>query len=338
MSAPDASRSRMSTPLSAWVPHRALVRRRRNDGPGHGPGELDALISAVTVPAHPRELAGERAALAAFRVAQQTAARRTFVPDRSAKRPTLSVSALVTRSMTAKLAFGIVVLSLGGVGYAAQTGALPATAQDAAHRWLGAVGVPGSDPDQPGISPGTVTTSPDQPTATPSEIPSTPPTADPNGRSLVALCQDYDDGDAAALTAPERRRLGTAAGGADRIEAYCADTLTQDEGQDEDPQGAPTLPTPPMPTPTTPPTSPPTGGPDSGQGQGQGPNGNGNAYGYDESQGGGPPASPPGQVKADEVDIKSDTAEDVVAEIDTEPGQPTTTAPTTTTVPTTTPS
>jgi len=335
-------------PLSAWVPHRALVRRRRNDGPGHGPGELDALISAVTVPAHPRELAGERAALEAFRVAQQLAARRTVVPDRSAGRPTRSVAALVARSLTAKLAFGIVVLSLSGVGYAAQTGALPAAAQDAAHRWLGAVGVPESDhgtsPDQPGTGQVTV---PATPTPTPSGIPSTPPTADPNGRSLVVLCQDYDDG--AALTAPELRRLGKAAGGADRIETYCADALAQ--GEDEDAQGAPptpptppptptTLPTPP--TPPTPPTSPPGGGPGSGQGQGQGqgqgPNGNGNAYGYGESQGGGPPASPPEEIKAAKVDKKLDTADDVVTEIDTEPSQPTTTAPTTTTVPTTTPS
>jgi hypothetical protein len=253
----------------------------------------------------------------------------------------------VARSLTAKLAFGIVVLSLGGVGYAAQTGALPAAAQDAAHRWLGAVGVPGSDhgtsdPGQPGTSQGTVTATPDQPTATPSGVPSTPPTADPNGRSLVSLCQDYDDGDPAALTAPELRQLGKAAGGADRIAAYCADVLAQDQdqGEDDDAQGAPhTPPTPPTPpTEPTPPTSPPTGGPGSGQGQGHGNgNGNGNAYGYGESQGGGPPASPPGQVKVDKVDNKPDPAEDVVAETDTESGEPTTTAPTTTVL-TTTPS
>lgn len=202
---------------------------------------MSALIAAVTEPAHPRELAGERAAVAAFRQA------RRLSPSPSRRRST--VPGLAARSLAAKVVISIGVLSFGGIAVAAETGSLPDAAQSAAHRLLGAVGVPDADEhaiNQAGSGDG-------------SQL-------DANHPAVPGLCRAFAAGEkdehGTALDSTAFRALATAAGGEDKIEAFCAEVLA-------DPSPGPSAvpsqgPTSPVPTPTDPsgstnaPSEPPT--------------------------------------------------------------------------------
>jgi len=154
-----------------------LMQHAANFAGLRGRRRLAALIAAVKVPARPGELAGEEAAMAAFR----THAARPPVPRQSLK-------GTLARLLTIKVgAFCAAIVSVGGVAVAASTGTLPGGLGDFVRHPAAA----GSQPGAPGPGAAQRTTTP-RPTAAP---------------SVVARCKDYLTWD------PERRRK--AVGGPD---------------------------------------------------------------------------------------------------------------------------
>ncbi|MEU6854989.1 hypothetical protein ABZ901_34300, partial [Actinacidiphila alni] len=142
----------------------------------------------------------------------------------------------VPGSRTAKVLIGgaAAVFALGGVAIAAQRGALP-------HPFGSGGGAPASAtataPRTPSGVPGTRDTSPPGPgtttdaahTAPPPSVlpPPTPPahtTGPPAVPGLKGLCQSYANAAAHrhALDAPSQARLEKAAGGPEKVAAYCA--------------------------------------------------------------------------------------------------------------------
>jgi|RhiMetdeSRZDD1v2_1073273.scaffolds.fasta_scaffold52492_2 hypothetical protein len=217
MTEPDASNNGMPTPITgSQVPRRAPDRRRRNGGPGHGLGDVDALIAAATDRAHPRELAGEEAAVAAFREMHRRSA-----GSAPSNRRSVRVPRLVAGSLTAKIALSLGVLSLGGIAFAAETGSLPTSAQSAAHQVFRAVGVP--DADQRASE--HASDNGGQPTQTHSGGQQ----AGAASPAITGLCRAYASGDkkdhGKALDSTAFQALATAAGGEGKIEAFCAGVL-----------------------------------------------------------------------------------------------------------------
>lgn len=186
------------------------------------------LTAAVAAPGRSDELAGEDAAVAAFR----------------AVRPPADSKPVRSRSLRLAALVGAAVLLLGGVAGAASTGALPDGAQAVAHDTLGAVGV--SVP-APSPSPGRAVRAAPRPTshaasrparsAPPSRriaptrpTPSSPPSTAagprrPTDAILLAACHAYFDGRVSAAggrgAANAYRYLAGRAGGAANIAGYC---------------------------------------------------------------------------------------------------------------------
>ena len=217
MTEPDASNNGMPTPITgSQVPRRAPDRRRRNGGPGHGLGDVGTLLAAAIDRAHPRELVGEEAAVAAFR-----AAHRGSVRAAARNRGLGPLPGLVAGSLTAKIAISLGALSLGGIAVAAETGSLPTPAQSAAHRVFRAVGVP--DADQQASD--HVNNRGGQPTQSHGNGPDLTATSP----AVAGLCQAYAAGNKGehgkALDSTAFQALATAAGGEDEIEAFCAGVL-----------------------------------------------------------------------------------------------------------------
>ncbi len=137
------------------------------------------VLAALCQPAQRGELAGEKAAVAAFVAAKEKA----LAPDEPRRR---SVRSALTG---AKLAVAAVAgsLALGGVAAAACTGSLPAPFQDVAHT----LGAPGAEPD--GVAGSADPSGSDTPTTSASAAPSGShePGADHrrgHGPSGFALC------------------------------------------------------------------------------------------------------------------------------------------------------
>lgn len=167
-----------------------------------GAGRVGEHLASAAAPGHPHELAGRSAALAAFRAAHLYPA-----PE---QRRTSVMKTLVAKLLTIKAAALLSVVAGGGIALAATTGALPHSlghlptgAPKAAH----ASARPGSTPSHP---------SPGRPSAMPSE-------------ALVGLCHAYVAGAGAdhgkALSSPAFTDLITAAGGTDKVDAFCATVL-----------------------------------------------------------------------------------------------------------------
>ena len=93
-------------------------------------GALAEVLGALTAPAAPGELAGEAAALAAFR--ESVAARPT---SHRLRRATMLTSLLSAKAL---LAAGAAVAAVGGTTVAAYAGALPDPLQSVAHTVIGA--------------------------------------------------------------------------------------------------------------------------------------------------------------------------------------------------------
>jgi hypothetical protein len=140
------------------------------------------VLAALCLPARSAELAGEKAAVAAFAAVKEKA----LAPDQPRRRSMLSAFT------GAKLAVAAVAgsLALGGVAAAAVTGSLPGPFQDIAHT-LGAPGA-GSDEDD-GIDP-TESGSPDDSSSgsasasSSSSSHSGTPAGTQNGPSTFAVC------------------------------------------------------------------------------------------------------------------------------------------------------
>lgn len=163
---------------------------------------LVRLLAATCAPAHPGELAGEQMAMEAFRAAHldlvRQPERRSMIQTALAKLLTLKVA----------VAAGVAVATTGGVALAASTGTLPLPAGLGGHT-------------------AKATPTPHA-TAEPSEA------ADAKGKgspspSLIGLCHAYTAGvgnnPGKALENPAFTVLITAAGGKDKVAAYCETTL-----------------------------------------------------------------------------------------------------------------
>ncbi|GAB3851247.1 hypothetical protein ACFPIJ_52855 [Dactylosporangium cerinum] len=211
--------------MRGWWRRRTLLKaeaQRLLDG-GSGDSAVADLLRAASGPARPDELAGERAAVAAFRqeYAARSAADAAAVDgtgrSRGARRSGRRVVVLA-----AALALG----ALAGTGVAAGAGRLPAPLQRAAHDWIDQVPEPGPDPDQQ------QTVRAGSPTPQVSQRPST--TAGPSqpgtsGTAAAAdvkkLCKEWekvrDDPHRKPMDPADLRALTAAAGGPEHIERFC---------------------------------------------------------------------------------------------------------------------
>jgi hypothetical protein len=204
---------------------------------------VDALAALKAGPASD-ELAGEAAALAAFRsrVAAQPSVRTQPTVRRWRRRHPVLSPVLSARAAAAAV---VAILSIGGVATAAYTGALPAPVQQFAHNIFGAPPV--------GSHPGAATSS------------ARPAVA---GHAALGLCTAWAHAKAhgdATQRAAAFHDLATAAGGAAKVAAYCAAAAHPGASASQTPsgQGTPTAhPTPPgSGKPTAHPTPPGSGKP-----------------------------------------------------------------------------
>jgi hypothetical protein len=224
-----------------------LLDRSPTDGAHAG---LVDLLAAASAPPRRPELAGERAAVAAFR---RECGARPAAPARP-----LAVRSRPRRHRVAVAALSVVAALVGGTAYAAGTNRLPDPVQRRLHEALSGVGVPAPSPSpSPPASPG----------------------ASPDPAYLTQLCRAWQ----VTRTTPgeprirpdEQRTLAAAAGGPTRIADYCAAltappsagpsaSTTPDVHGNSDPGRPPATP------PVVPPVVPPGNG---GNGNGTG-NGN----------------------------------------------------------------
>ena len=209
------------------------------------------LLAAATAPAGRDELAGEPAAVAAF-----LAVAHAHPPTP----PVLRRARMPSKLLRAKAAAAVIaaVLSLGGVA-AAATGLLPAAVQRVTdHTPAGSRGDSATD-KRPA-------TASNAGSATDKQQAATGP--DASGAAKDGLCRAWQAGqgddhgkreDSTAFKA-----LAAAAGGADKVAAYCQDvTANGSAGQGDEHRATPSTNPPPS-------TGPPADPGDQGQGQGQG--------------------------------------------------------------------
>lgn len=229
----DAERYEMGTNRSDGL--EADVAERLLAGYGGQPWRLAQLLAAAAAPARPHELAGEDAAVVAFRSADQTSG----VHRRQRSRPAWA------RLLTAKVAgVAAVVVTAGGVAVAAGTGVLPSPLGGGPATTSNAPGSnsPAGTTAVPGGAPGLTTGPGAQPPATP----------DP---ALPGLCHAYlaqlADNPGKARSGPAFAALAEAAGGADHVTTFCEDlaaaqpgpappTPGQTTGRPTEPAGQPT--------------------------------------------------------------------------------------------------
>lgn len=236
----------MHTPRCPRRPRLARLTRRQSeqllDGlggqePAEIPADLCRFLSSVRATAADGELAGEAAALAAFRSAEVTSP----VPQpRSKPVSTLSRSSGLAVKVIAVAAASVAV---GGVAVAA-SGHLPATSPSTrqvtatAHASTESTDdVDAAGPVGNGVAPSRHVSPPtSRPTAPPDARPSTRPTGLPTelaGRHgvlmAVGLCRAWTE---ALTNAPDTltrssalRDLSARAGGPDRVRAYCDDLV-----------------------------------------------------------------------------------------------------------------
>ncbi|MFD5466922.1 hypothetical protein ACFWIQ_29450 [Kitasatospora sp. NPDC127059] len=245
-----------------------------------GPGQLARVLAAAAAPATSAELAGEEAALAAFRAASLT-------PDpvvTPVRRRSMATAALARAFSTKAAAAMLGATALCGVAVAAGTGNLPA------------LGGGPSEPEHAVATPGTPSgtgpssSAPQSGTSRPSTgatadphtaVPSAPATAGGHSghpappAALLPLCQGFEDrtgkGERPGKLAvdPLFAPLIAAAGGADAVQDFCAGTPGHQGG---DQQGDA--------------TAQPSAPGRSGSGKG-GDGGNGNTGGGNSQNGGG---------------------------------------------------
>ncbi|HEY3716617.1 MAG TPA: hypothetical protein VGL39_18985 [Jatrophihabitantaceae bacterium] len=216
----------------------------------HGPDPLARLLAAAATPARRGELAGEDAAVMAFRDANLA-----LTPE-SRRRSMLS-SALA-KLATAKVAVAVIAVSGGGVALAAGSGHLP--------------GVDSSNDHHPSARPGTNATASHHETGSSASPGSSPATSHkstaPNGGpspNLRGLCTAFTagagDNPGKALDNPAFTLLITAAGGKDQVSSYCTTLLGAAPGKSSTHPGADPTHGAPSTHPTGAPSTHPTGAP-----------------------------------------------------------------------------
>ena len=180
------------------------MRNRRRPVPGEPPGPdhpgLARLLDAARAPATAEELAGEKAAVAAYTAHRRRAAR---TARRTGPR---------TRAVLVPATTGLALLILGSTAAAARTGNLPEPAQQHAHRLFSALGVPAPRTGPP--------PAPSASSSRPDDRPAPSPSVDV---AALSWCDGWRGTGDRRLSDDERRKLVAAAGSEKRIPKYCAD-------------------------------------------------------------------------------------------------------------------
>lgn len=211
-----------------------------NVDPRDAPEALVRLLTATCAAPHPAELVGEQAAMAAFRAAQF---------DRTHEHRSRSMTETILAkllSLKVAAAVAVTVAATGGMALAATNGVLPNPLRDAT-----------------GAKPSTHTTG--GPSADATGRPANPHPQGSPSPSLVGLCRAYqagvDDNPGKALENPAFAVLITAAGGREKVDAFCERTVEAESDRRRTPGNAPTGR--PGGTPTTRPAGRPTDRPTS---------------------------------------------------------------------------
>jgi hypothetical protein len=186
-------------------------------------GPLADRLVAAAAPGRPHELAGEAAALTAFRAAAHLG------PVPRARR-TLMIRTWLAHLLTVKAVAVLALSTAGGVALAASTGTLPNPLTGPATHGRGAVHATDRST--------TAQHSPD-----PSRSGKGASTAPSPSPSLVGLCHAFTAGAGAdhgkARNNPAFTALATAAGGEDKVDAFCTALLATAPGSapDANPSG-----------------------------------------------------------------------------------------------------
>ena len=221
-----------------------LVRGARAGTPGSDP--LAKLLVAAASPARRDELAGEEAAVMAFRAANLAH------PPVSRRRSMLSIA--LAKLASVKVAVAVVAVSGGGIALAAGSGHLPGvggssqhpTARPDTNATTGQHPTKSSASGASGTSPGSGTSA--GPGSSRSAAPNGSPS--PNLRGLcTAFTARVGDNPGKALDDPAFTVLITTAGGKDQVATYCRTVLA---GEPAKPSTHPTGSQPGHGTPSTP--------------------------------------------------------------------------------------
>ncbi|MFG1669711.1 hypothetical protein [Streptomyces sp. Y7] len=211
----------------------ALGRRRAHPGgiaSGHGHGHeprngfgsatgtafddaaLEALLSAAMLRGHRPDAEGEQRAVAAFRAARDEGVHRARTRRRDDWRP--RERRWPAFSVKTTLSVFVASLTLGGAAFAA-------------------IGTAGFSDDSAGDNsrPAPAGSAPDRPAAEPSGAGSAGPGHPATAEDTEAKCRAYDQvkDTGKALDATAWQRLVAAAGGADKVNAYCAEQLAEEK-------------------------------------------------------------------------------------------------------------
>jgi hypothetical protein len=182
-----------------------------------GHDRLTDLLAAAAAPARDRELAGEQAAVAAFRDAR-------LAPALQRRRPWMLKTALANL-LSVKIA-AVATAAAGGIALAAAAGTLP-----------------GQHREEPVSPAGTsvVATTTTTTAAKQDKQDKKPENSASPSPSLKGLCQAYTAGAGSehgkAHENPAFSALIAAAGGADRVPAFCADLLGDKPGKSDQAPG-----------------------------------------------------------------------------------------------------
>ncbi|MFC8091628.1 hypothetical protein [Streptomyces sp. NPDC057301] len=187
---------------------------------GHGSGpavalddaELEALLSAAVLRGHRVDTEGEQRAVAAFRAARAAGAHRARTRRRDDWRP--RERRRLALSVKTTLSLFVASLTLGGVAAAAigSSGSSEAPGEDRARPTPAAGASDGPAAAHRSEAPGATSAKPAHPTT---------------AQDTEAECRAYDQVEdrGNALDSTAWQRLIAAAGGADRVAAYCAEQL-----------------------------------------------------------------------------------------------------------------
>jgi hypothetical protein len=213
----DALKNAMRTRRTDRIGRADADRLISGSPPGPGHRGLGVLLDAAAAAPSGEELAGERAAVARF-VAAYRDAPPTRPPNRASRR---------VRMVAIKVAAAAAVLAAGGTAVAAETGNLPAGARQV----LTGLGVPvpagGPRPTATGTGrTGVGTHVPSPATPAPSSGGAAPGPAEV---WALDLCRSWDaartNPHGKAVPAETRKALAKLAGGAKRIDGFCAGVL-----------------------------------------------------------------------------------------------------------------
>ncbi|MFE6623591.1 hypothetical protein [Streptomyces sp. NPDC057740] len=175
---------------------------------------LEALLSAAVLRGHRADLDAEQRAVAAYRAARAAGAHRARTRRRDDWRP--RAPRRLALSVKTTLSLFVASLALGGVAVAAIGSA--GSSDDPADDKVGSTPTAGA-PDRPSAEPSTAVSE------TRGGRPGHPATA----RDTEAKCRAYDqvEDNGKALDSTAWQRLVAAAGGEDRVAAYCAEQLAR---------------------------------------------------------------------------------------------------------------